>query len=348
LKACVTPACCTLPTVALLAAGLKELLISIDTMQDSYTMSDLAVFDSIAPVLRQLTSLTRLQVVGFNVRARHLPKSLLELRMSRLPGASRLDLHSLESVTRLELYNDRAHYDNLCEGDVLPPKLQQLHLHLEYERQGHASLQPLLQLPNLTELTLLLSGAPFAEQVRELQSMPQLQQLEVECRHLTEADEDDMLALAGHLSARELPLTQFQASFGAFWPIALRPWQHLTMLLISYVELRSEGLTQLGHGLTSMPALRNLILSNISLAEAPNVIIGSADVSYGSLMKAVARLPTLRDLVLMDMPLGAAVCHLAAATQLRTLWLYRVSPDQAAQDAVCAALQKHVKRMVWR
>jgi len=66
---------------------------------------------------------------------------------------------------------------------------------------------------------------------------------------------------------------------------------------------------------------------------------GAEPNDYEPLLKVIAGLPGLRELVMEGMPLRGAVRFWSAATQLRKLSLWHVSISEEARAALCAALK---------
>jgi len=302
--------------------------------------SDLAVFTHMAPALRQLTGLTKLHAPGFSIKPQQLPSSLLELRASRPSGADRINWQSLQGVTRLLLSSGGDLTEgNLQATDVLPPNLQELQVCLSYRQTGSPSLLPVLQRPQLTKLVLHMEYNVYPAEVQLLQGMSQLKVLEVSCIEVY--DEDRWLELGRALSAEALPLQGFSADWSGFPADAIMPWKHLTSLRMTCVDLQhQQEIRQLCEQLRHLPLLRSLHMCGVKVPTG----LADADadpVDYEPLLKVIAGLSGLRELVMNMMPLGDAVECLSAATQLRQLCVVNVGMSDEVEAALYAAFEPH-------
>lgn len=332
---------CFPPVSLLLPTGLKELVLSMDYRP--YTPvsvpRDLAVFDCLAPALKQLTSLTKLQVSGIRFKPQQLPNTLLELHASRMPGAGQMNWLSLESVTRLVLCSDNYELSqiegNLQQGDVLPPRLQHLQLNLSGKRQGTVGLVPVLQLSHLTGLSLAMEHGVYPAEVQQLVGMSQLKALDVSCHKV--GDTRGLLELGQVLSAEELPLKYFGVHWDDFPASIIQPCRHLTCLVLTHIDLlNNREIQQLGEQLRHLPALHSFHMCGLRLAGAAE----ETREDYTPLVKVLAKLPTLRDLSCGYMWLGNAAECLSAATQLQELYFWDTDVSDTVKASLCASLQQ--------
>jgi len=332
----------THPVPLLLPTGLKELELSMGYRPCSslFVPRDLPVFDCLAPALKQLTGLTKLQVSGFRFKPQHLPNSLLELHASRMPGAAQVNWLSLQSVTRLVLGSDDYEVSqreaNLQQGDVLPPRLQHLQLNLSGKRHGTVSLLPVLQLSHLTGLSLALERGVYPAQVQQLVGMSQLKALDVFCKQVRDAR--GILELGQVLSAEALPLKYFGVHWANLLASTIQPCRHLTCLDLSHIDLLSNReLQQLGEQLRHLPALHTFHMCGLRLAIAAE----ETHESFTPLVKVLVKLPTLRVLSFGYMGLGNAAECLSAATQLQELHFWDTDVSDTVKASLCASLQQH-------
>jgi hypothetical protein len=332
--------------------GLKELVLGQSSAEHGRRLADVEMnrsLDALHVALQTLPCLTYCDFGG--VPAQRfldvLPVGLVKLKLgSQLPqgfGAPvARQLAHLTNVTKLQL-------SCLLEGSVLPPLLCLLACELY-------SVQPLLPLRHLNQLSIWQPNGVNATIMQQLSALTQVTHFSVACspscgaayasisdlpplRKLTlitfagyvlhQLDRRDCYYLHGsHISNFSRRNCQSGLGLG----------KHLTCLVLQDLELQySAGV---GSQLTELPALEELRLVRLYAQRPPGTASSSNECAtvWKDLVCGVSELKSLRSFIACEMELVDAAAGLAAATQLTHCELVGCGVSEAAEAELRAGL----------